>query len=275
MISIRPSSLRLGANGSRRWPWRRGEVICKCADVTATQIKAACGAGGTPGSIAGHLKVWNLLRFACPTSNDWLLKQPGRTPGCLRPAKRRQNELHPDIREIGRGAEGSATSRRMTLPNCTLPFLTAESPISNWVRSSWGYASGGESVDEMAGFLEAANARVNALRVPSGRARPVVLPSYNGARRDANLTPLLALLLQAFWCPGPGPWSDRRLWARDDRPIFRELGIMPSASRPKLGGSGRTGLAFVPITALCPGLANQLALRARMGVRNSAHSLVR
>lgn len=35
------------------------------------------------------------------------------------------------------------------------------------------------------------------------------------------------------------------------------------------------GVAFLPLTALCPGLHNLLSLRARMGVRNSAHSLVK
>ena len=35
------------------------------------------------------------------------------------------------------------------------------------------------------------------------------------------------------------------------------------------------GIAFAPLSVLAPGLANLLSLRARMGVRNSAHSLVK
>jgi hypothetical protein len=57
-----------------------------------------------------------------------------------------------------------------------------------------------ESVDEMVGFLAAANERLPTLQRPSSRARPVVIPSYNGARRGANLTPLLALLCVAMVC---------------------------------------------------------------------------
>jgi len=58
-----------------------------------------------------------------------------------------------------------------------------------------------ESVDEMVGFLAAANERLPILQRPAGRARPVVIPSYNGARRGANLTPLLALLLRRHGVP--------------------------------------------------------------------------
>ncbi len=45
-----------------------------------------------------------------------------------------------------------------------------------------------ETVDEMVGFLAAANERLPVLRRPAGRIRPVVIPTYNGARRAANLT---------------------------------------------------------------------------------------
>ena len=43
--------------------------------------------------------------------------------------------------------------------------------------------------------------RVISLRAPSGRPLPVVIPSYNGARKQANLTPLLALLLSRLGLP--------------------------------------------------------------------------
>jgi anthranilate phosphoribosyltransferase len=35
------------------------------------------------------------------------------------------------------------------------------------------------------------------------------------------------------------------------------------------------GLAFLPLTGLCPGMHSLLGLRSRLGVRNSAHSLVK
>jgi anthranilate phosphoribosyltransferase len=51
----------------------------------------------------------------------------------------------------------------------------------------------GETPEEMAGFLDAAHARLNLL--PASDKPLVVLPSYNGARKLPVLTPLLALLL--------------------------------------------------------------------------------
>src|SRR5512133_616217 len=51
----------------------------------------------------------------------------------------------------------------------------------------------GETPQEMAGFLDAAAARLQP--IPSHGRTVVVLPSYNGARKLPVLTPLLALLL--------------------------------------------------------------------------------
>ena len=58
-----------------------------------------------------------------------------------------------------------------------------------------------ETVDEMAGFLAAANERLPRLGRPSGAVRPIVIPSYNGVRRSANLSPRLARLLRRFGVP--------------------------------------------------------------------------
>src|SRR5206468_10660864 len=53
----------------------------------------------------------------------------------------------------------------------------------------------GESVEEIAGFMDSAEASFAPLPVPPGEFAPVLIPSYNGSRKLANLTPLLALLL--------------------------------------------------------------------------------
>jgi anthranilate phosphoribosyltransferase len=58
--------------------------------------------------------------------------------------------------------------------------------------------------------------------------------------------------------------------------ILRELGILPSVSLPQARAQLETeGLAFLPSQALSPGLASLLALRNRLGVRNSAHTVVK
>ena len=52
-----------------------------------------------------------------------------------------------------------------------------------------------ESLTELQGFHAALDERVVQLKSPDRRLRPVVVPSYNGARRQANLMPLLVLPL--------------------------------------------------------------------------------
>lgn len=134
----------------------------------------------------------------------------------------------------------------------------------------------GESADEMQGFLQALHYRVRGVSTPNRSACPVVLPSYNGARKSANLTPLLALLLQRFGVPVlvHGLLEDEgRLTSAQ---IFRELGLMPTLEHGQiLTALNHQGIAFVPVSVLSQGVSDQLALRARTGLRNAAHSLVK
>jgi anthranilate phosphoribosyltransferase len=58
--------------------------------------------------------------------------------------------------------------------------------------------------------------------------------------------------------------------------IFRELGILPCASASGAQQAiDEKGLAFVPLSAIASGLSDLLSKRAILGVRNSAHSLVK
>jgi anthranilate phosphoribosyltransferase len=134
----------------------------------------------------------------------------------------------------------------------------------------------GESCDEMLGFLDAIDERLSLLDMPHGRVRPVVLPSYNGARKEGNLTPLLALLLQRFGVPVLVHGLLEGYGRVTSAQILRELGHMPVMSIQQAQQTlEEKGLAFLPLSALAPGLHTLLSLRARMGVRNSAHSLVK
>ena len=129
-----------------------------------------------------------------------------------------------------------------------------------------------ETLSELIGFCGALNERLFRLCAPIGQAKPVILPSYNGARHQPNLLPLLALLLQRFGVPvlvhGTLNGNGRVASAY----VFRELGIMPCANLTQARDAlDNAGIAFAPTAVLAPGLAELLSLRGRLGVRSSAH----
>jgi len=96
--------------------------------------------------------------------------------------------------------------------------------------------------------------------------RPVVIPSYGGALKQMNFTPLLALLLQRLHVPvlvhGTLEGHGRAASAY----IFRELGVLPCTTLSQAGEAlARDKLAFVPTGVIAPGLAQLLSLRGRTG----------
>jgi anthranilate phosphoribosyltransferase len=180
------------------------------------------------------------------------------------------------IKEIGRGAEGSRDLPRDDAQQLYAAMLDGGVPDLEMGAIILGLRVKGESLDEMLGFLAAADERTLRLEMPHGRVRPIVLPSYNGSRKDPNLTPLLALLLQRFGVPVVVHGLLEGFGRVTTAQIFRELGIMPMSSTTQAQSAlDEKGLAFLPLSAICPGIHNLLALRSRMGVRNSAHSLVK
>jgi anthranilate phosphoribosyltransferase len=180
------------------------------------------------------------------------------------------------IKEIGRGAEGAHDLAQDDARQIYAAMLDGGVPDLELGAIIIALRVKGESLNEMAGFLSAVDERINRLEMPQGRVRPVVLPSYNGARKEANLTPLLALLLQRFGVPVLVHGLLEGFGRITSGLIFRELGIMPMASPLQAQLQlAEKGLAFLPLTAICPGIHSLLGLRSRMGVRNSAHSLVK
>lgn len=130
----------------------------------------------------------------------------------------------------------------------------------------------GESLTELLGFQRALQDRLCRIPFPQAATRPVVIATYSGARAQANLLPLLVLLLKRLGVPvlvhGTLEGGDRVATAY----ILRELGILPCTQlRQAEALLDRDKLAFVPTALLAPGLAALLALRSRLGVRSSAH----
>jgi len=180
------------------------------------------------------------------------------------------------IREIGRGATGArdmSGSEAQQLYGAMLDGMVADLELG---AIAIALRMKTESVDEMVGFLAAANERLPTLQRPSSRARPVVIPSYNGARRGANLTPLLALLLRRHGVPVLVHGLSQDYGRVTSEQVFCEYGLAPCDSVQEAQQRiDDNGLAYLPLARLSPGLASQLALRDRLGLRNSAHSLVK
>jgi anthranilate phosphoribosyltransferase len=111
----------------------------------------------------------------------------------------------------------------------------------------------GESVEEIAGFLAAAEASFTPLHAPAGPYAPVVLPSYNGSRKMANLTPLLCMLLVRRGVPVlmHGVTHDpQRVTSAE---IFSALGVAHAGSAAQAEALMAAGQpAFIPIAALAP-----------------------
>ncbi len=180
------------------------------------------------------------------------------------------------IRELGRGREGAANLSLEEAQQLYGAMLDGGVPELELGAIAIALRVKGETFDEMIGFMSASNERVHSLQMPQGRFRPVVIPSYNGARKGVNLTPLLAMLLRRYSIPvlihGLIEGYGRVTTAQ----ILREFGLLPCSSKAQAQQSlDKDGMAYVPLSVISPGLNTQLALRSRLGLRNSAHSLVK
>ncbi|MEX3956540.1 DNA-binding protein YbiB [Trinickia sp. EG282A] len=180
------------------------------------------------------------------------------------------------IKEIGRGPNGA----RALSPEDTQALYSAmlDGRVSDVELGAvlLAYRLKGETAPELAAMLTAAQASFEPIRVAADAYRPVSIPSYNGARKQPNLVPLLALLLAREGVPTlvHGVTSDPgRVTSAE---IFVALGIEPCESNTSIGAAlAERRLAFAPIDVLAPKLARLLALRRIMGVRNSTHTLVK
>lgn len=182
----------------------------------------------------------------------------------------------PFIKEIGRGVKGARSMNRddaHALWSAILDGRVSDLELGGILLSM---RIKGESVDELEGFLEAAEASFDKLRAPGGACVPVVIPSYNGARKMANLTPLLAMLLAREGVPVlvHGVAHDPGRVATAE--VFEALGISAARDHAEAEAALASGRpAFITIDVLAPRLAWMLSLRRVLGVRNSTHTLVK
>ena len=174
------------------------------------------------------------------------------------------------IKEIGRGQRGARPLDRAQATDLMGQVL--DGTVTDLELGGFCLAMRikGETPDEMAGFLDAAQKRTTLL--PASERPVVVLPSYNGARRLPVLTPLLALLLAQRGLPvlihGSATEDSRVtvpqvLAALDREPLV--------AMRAIAAGE----VVYAPLELISPGLKRLLDARRVLGLRNSGHSMVK
>ncbi|WP_299997623.1 DNA-binding protein YbiB [uncultured Cedecea sp.] len=180
------------------------------------------------------------------------------------------------IKEVGRGKNHARDLDYATAHELYGKMLSGEVPDLELGGILIALRIKGEGEEELRGFYDAMQQQVIRLTPPVGKLMPVVIPSYNGARKQANLTPLLAMLLSRLGYPvvvhGISVDQTRVL----TETVFTLLGIHPV----QYAGQAQAQLeskhpVYIPVGAFCPPLEKQLALRWQMGVRNSAHTLAK
>lgn len=180
------------------------------------------------------------------------------------------------IKEIGRGKHGARGISREDAYSLYAAMLDGRVSDLEMGGLMLAMRIKGETVDEIAGFLQAAEASFPPLAVPDGPYMPVLIPSYNGARKMPNLTPLLAMLLAREGVPvlvhgvsvDPGRVTTAEIMAR--------MGMAPAQSHADAQAAwARHQPVFMPIEVLAPKMAYLLSLRRILGVRNSTHTLVK
>ncbi|MDH0052403.1 DNA-binding protein YbiB [Pantoea ananatis] len=185
-------------------------------------------------------------------------------------------ELNKIIKEVGRGKNHARDIDFDSALALYGAMLDGEVPDLEMGSILIALRIKGEGEAEMRGFYQAMQSRVMRLQAPSGRPMPVVIPSYNGARRQGNLTPLLAQVLNRLGLPVLVHGVSDDATRVTSEAVFAALGILPVTTAEQAQAKlDRGELAFITIDHLCPPMAKQLSLRWRMGVRNSAHTLAK
>ena len=178
------------------------------------------------------------------------------------------------LRVIGRGRDGARALDREQAHDLMRQLLDGQLGDLEIGGFALAMRIKGESLEELQGFQEAVSARC----LPLAASRPaVLLPSYNGARKLPNLTPLLALRLAREGVPvllhGPAQGDAARVATSA---LLAPLGIPTARDAGELAAAWARGQpAWMTLETLCPPLARLLDVRRATGVRNSGHTLAK
>ena len=182
------------------------------------------------------------------------------------------------IKEIGRGIKGARSLERDDAAQLFAAMLTRRVSDVELGAILMALRIKGESSAEIAGFMDALEAHLPMLQVPVKSFAPIIIPSYNGARRLPNLTPLLAMLLAREGAPVLVHGIEHEVGRVTSAEIFSELGVLPvkNVNQIVTAFNAKNDMpVFAPISVLSPTLAALLQMRQILGVRNSSHTLAK
>ncbi|MGQ5488365.1 DNA-binding protein YbiB [Thauera sp. AutoDN2] len=179
------------------------------------------------------------------------------------------------IKEIGRGAKGARDLDTAAAAALFGDILDGKVPELELGAILLAFRIKSETLPELLGFKQAMDARTAQVEVPAGP-RCVVLPTYNGARRQANLMPLVAMLLAREGVPvliqGRHDFETRV----SPFELLEALELQPAADAAQASAQlAQRRIACIGVDKLLPGLDPLLALRTRMGVRASGHTMAK
>lgn len=182
----------------------------------------------------------------------------------------------PYLKEIARGEHGARPLSRDQARVLFTAIFAGEVPDVALGAILVALRVKGESLLELTGMMDALAPHVASMRLPGGRSLPVLIPSYNGARKLPNLVPLLALMLAREGIPVliHGAFQEPNRVSTFD--VLKILGHAPAAT---IAEGERAledrRLAAMPIEVLSPALARLIDIRLKLGVRNSGHTLAK
>ena len=179
------------------------------------------------------------------------------------------------IKEIGRGAKGARDLDTAAAAALFGDILDGKVPELELGAILLAFRIKSETLPELLGFKQAMDARTAQVEVPAGP-RCVVLPTYNGARRQANLMPLVAMLLAREGVPvliqGRHDFETRV----SPFELLEALELQPAADAARASAQlAQRRIACIGVDKLLPGLDPLLALRTRMGVRARGHTMAK
>ena len=182
----------------------------------------------------------------------------------------------PYLRELARGRRGARDLTRDQARELFSAIFAGEVAPAALGAILVALRVKGESVDELAGMMEALAAHVRPLRVPANRAITAVIPTYNGARKLPNLVPLLAMLIAREGVPVLVHGLAQEEHRVSTFEILARLGHAPVTTIGEAEVSLEDeALAAVPTGVLSPDLETLLRLRDTLGVRNTGHTLAK